>query len=608
MLINPIRKSLSRLAVCLVVIVSSAITVFSPILTRSVAAATVPEACYVFDSASGTITDYDPSANPSCLKNIDIPNSIGGTAVTIIGANAFYGKQLTAVTIPSSVTTIGNNSFEENQLTTITIPDAVTSMGAWALSYNQLTSVSLPNSLTAISNGLLSNNSLTSLTIPDTVTSIGEEGLMNNSLSAINIPSGVTSIGTQALSYNQLTSLVIPDSVTNLGYSVFDGNPLEEITFGSSNYHGAPHLALTNGLMTGMTSLTKVTIGNSVSLISNSAFGNCSISQLDLGQGVQTINNGAFMNNQITSLTVPDSVTDLSYGAFDGNPLESLTIGTPNFTGTPTLVIGSGAIDNTYLTSLTIGNSVLSITDGAFANGILTSLSLSDSVQTIGDYAFAANSLTSVVIPASVTSIGSYAFDESPLQTVILKGNTTIDPTAFVGVNPLTGQYLRIYTSDPTNPFNITDQPDNTDGGAYIVNPAAIAVNYNNAQGSSLSGSVFKTGDNLSDYSIAANPTADFSMYYRAGQHMTLVASAISGYATPAAKTITLAPNTNTVSFIYYTPAELAALTPGAPNTGVRIPLTNPVSQLFIGVIIILAALLLVIRYRLSHSNSAKLN
>ena len=83
------------------------------------------EACFTFNSETGEITDYDNS----CEKDVKIPSTIGGVAVTSIGATAFYNNSLTSVMIPDSVTSIGNSAFRANNLTSVTIPNSVTSIG-----------------------------------------------------------------------------------------------------------------------------------------------------------------------------------------------------------------------------------------------------------------------------------------------------------------------------------------------------------------------------------------------------------------------------------------------------------------------------------------------
>lgn len=79
-------------------------------------AVTPPDSCFSFDSGSGTINDYydnqnNDSGQPACTKEVDIPSTIGGVAVTTIGDHAFYFNQLTTVTIPSSVTSLGAMAF-----------------------------------------------------------------------------------------------------------------------------------------------------------------------------------------------------------------------------------------------------------------------------------------------------------------------------------------------------------------------------------------------------------------------------------------------------------------------------------------------------------------
>ncbi|MGE7948838.1 leucine-rich repeat protein [Lysinibacillus sp. NPDC093688] len=53
--------------------------------------------------------------------SIVIPNEINGKPVIEIEDKAFYEKQLTSVTIPSSVTTIGPSAFSSNKVTIVKI-------------------------------------------------------------------------------------------------------------------------------------------------------------------------------------------------------------------------------------------------------------------------------------------------------------------------------------------------------------------------------------------------------------------------------------------------------------------------------------------------------
>lgn len=116
------------------------IQLITTVLAPSTHAATAPESCYTFTAGTGTIADY--SNGPTCPKDLDIPNTIGGVPVVTIGASAFSNNHLTSVTIPDSVTSIADYAFYENQLTSVTIEGNPT-LGTDTFNYNGL---ALPNS------------------------------------------------------------------------------------------------------------------------------------------------------------------------------------------------------------------------------------------------------------------------------------------------------------------------------------------------------------------------------------------------------------------------------------------------------------------------------
>ena len=135
------------------------------------------------------------------------------------------------------------------------------------------------------------------------------------------------------------------------------------------------------------TSLSSVTIPNSVTTIGEGAFDSCtSLSSVTIPNSVTTIGDSAFYNcTSLSSVTIPNSVT---------------TIGKYTFANC------------TSLSSVTIPNSVTTIGESTFYSCTsLSSVTIPNSVKTIGNGTFAnCTSLSSVTIPNSVTTIGKITF------------------------------------------------------------------------------------------------------------------------------------------------------------------------------------------------------
>lgn len=212
-----------------------AVAIFLP--ARSAHAATPPDSCFNF--SAGTISGYyanegDSPANPACPRAVDIPSTIGGVAVTAIGASAFSGSQLTAVTFPNSITTIGNGAFYDNQISSVVLPSSLTAVNRDSFAQNQLTSVTIPSSVTTLGNTAFYKNQLTAVTIPSSVTSIGTGTFRYNQLTSVTVPNSVTTIGTNAFDSNQLTSVTLSNALTSIGNGVFGNNKFTSVTIPNS--------------------------------------------------------------------------------------------------------------------------------------------------------------------------------------------------------------------------------------------------------------------------------------------------------------------------------------------------------------------------------------
>ena len=144
--------------------------------------------------------------------------------------------------------------------------------------------------------------------------------------------------------------------------------------------------------------------------IGESAFAGCSsLTSITIPNSVKSIGDYAFLGcSSLTSITIPNSVISIGESAFEGcNSLTSITI------HNSVTSIGDYAFNHcSSLKSITIPNSVTSIGEGAFQHcSSLTSITIPNSVTSIGECAFVGcSSLTSITIPNSVKSIGDYAF------------------------------------------------------------------------------------------------------------------------------------------------------------------------------------------------------
>ena len=323
-------------------------------LTPKVSFLSFLQSDFIFDVATGTITDYIGSE-----AEVVIPEEIYGVKVTEIGYHAFsYRTSLTSVTIPDSVTTIGWMAFEGcTSLTNVTIPDSVTTIQSEAFfNCTSLTEIKVSESnksYTSVDGVLFSKDKKTLISYP--------AGKKANSYT---VPSSVTVIREYTFSNcTSLTNVIIPASVTRIGD--FGANETGTAFYFDPAFFGCSSL--------------------------NTVF--YSGTEEDWQAIEMVADDWEFLTPKV--VFVSSNPADYQFG---------------ETAGTVTKYTGSSA--NVMIPSEINGVKVTAIGDSAFQDcASLSMLVLPDSITAIGSNAFSGcTSLTNVVIPLNVAKIGENAF------------------------------------------------------------------------------------------------------------------------------------------------------------------------------------------------------
>ena len=154
-----------------------------------------------------------------------------------------------------------------------------------------------------------------------------------------------------------------------------------------------------NGAFYNCSSLTSITIPESVTKFGRGAFQGCSsLTSITIPNNVTSIGGYAFSGCiGLASITIPNSVTTIDKYAFEG--CSSLT----------SIIVESG---NTVYDSRNNCNAIIETATNTLIAGCKNT-TIPESVTSIGDGAFSdCSSLTSITIPNSVTSIGDGTFYE----------------------------------------------------------------------------------------------------------------------------------------------------------------------------------------------------
>ncbi len=292
----------------------------------------IPESV-TYNNVTYNVTSIGDEAFCSCanLTGITIPNCVSG-----IGDYAFWGAGITSIEIPNSVTSIGDAAFKECPNLKLVIN--LTTIG---LSSNQIT---FPCKVASAPNGSREGDFLF-----NNVEGVNTLCAYVGNDSEISLPTDYKGksyiIGTNAFVYDTtITSVTIPNSVTSIGESAFRG----------------------------CTGITNISIPNSVKNIDGFAFYGSGLVEVELGNGIDTLETGTFAYcENLTKINLPVGIIQL--GLLYNNGQEGVFEGCSNLASIviPESVTTIGALtfnSCSNLKEIEIPNSVTDIREGAFLN------------------------------------------------------------------------------------------------------------------------------------------------------------------------------------------------------------------------------------------------
>ena len=407
---------------------------------------TLPSTLEVINSQAFTsctaLTDFDLPAslktigqhsfsNCTSLQHITLP---GGAA---LGVSAFAGTKLLSITFPDEpLASYSKSSFgSQTYITEFTVKGWMNDMPKDFLSFwNNLENLIIEEGVEQLPEGFASNcPQLSSVSLPSSLRTIGIRSFAGTgSLKQISLPEGLVTIGENAFQSSGLESVIFPSTLTSLGAGSFKNSALLSVVFPS-------HLtSIPNNCFSGCSSLSSVTLGETLQEIGDQAFSNCSaLTTIDFPAGLKSIGKDAFFKTGLTEVSLPAGV-HVGDEAFRQSAITAI-----NFPSEP-CTFGNNCFQHIGVTSIDLPDWMTTVPPGFLQQcSKLTTLTLHEGLTEIGDNAFQGCILLhDVDFPSTLINIGEYAFSSCGIISssnrikfgrVVLSEGVTIGDNAFNG-------------------------------------------------------------------------------------------------------------------------------------------------------------------------------
>ncbi len=364
--------------------------------------------------------------------------TLGGSNLEKIGAQAFMGTDIAALTLPSSVQTVGAKAFAGTKIGSLSLGSAVKSLGQGAFegcaSLQTVTIESLTSLPVSAFEGCIS---LTSVTCTQKLTGIGDLAFNGCTLLDTLDLSGAETLGFSAFGGCAAFAPADLSALTSAGEYALSGTALENAALPAGLAEIPARLFL------GCEKLHTVT--SSAQTVGKEAFKDCALLSSVTLTGTLSLEESAFAGcTALNTLELPETITHVGENAFTGtglvkaeggvNYVGNVAVGLESGTSVSlketAVVVADGAFRDTKITAVTLGAGVKSIGADAFRGCAISAIDFKN-VKTIGANAFRESGLVSVTVPATVDTVGDNAFYDCKSLTAVNVSAKNIGKFAF---------------------------------------------------------------------------------------------------------------------------------------------------------------------------------